>query len=453
MPSKYQMLFQEQADLATERVSLGKEASAILNVAKGDRKAEQTARFDAIETRINAIDERGAAIKGELAEVEKVREWERNAPPAVAPISNIHDRSLDMPWGLAYKGTKVAAAAAFGEQLQAISRARVGHALDPRLAQYMAVAQGAGENDPGDGGFLVGKDSISEIILTLTAGEVLSRVRRLPPLSPNSNGITINVIDESSRATGSRFGAVQGYWVDEGTAPTASRPKFHKIKLELKKVAALGYATDELLADARMLGLVMTQAFGEELRFLVEDAIIQGTGAGQPLGIVAHASTVSVAKETGQAASTIVYENILKMWARMYGRSRGNAVWFINQDTEPQLNAMSLAVGTGGIPVYLPPGGLSDSPFARLMGRPIIPIEYCPTLGTVGDIILADMSQYVFIEKDGVQQASSMHVAFTTDEMAFRATYRVDGQSSWRTTKTPFKGSALGPFVTLATRA
>ena len=117
-------------------------------------------------------------------------------------------------------------------------------------------------------------------------------------------------------------------------------------------------------------------------------------------------------------------------------------------------SAMSLGdCGTGGVPAYLPPGGLSDTPYARLKGRPVIPVEYCATLGTVGDIILADLSEYRLIDA-AMQNASSMHVAFTTNEMAFRVTYECDGQSRWKSALTPFKGSnTLSPFVALATRA
>jgi HK97 family phage major capsid protein len=115
---------------------------------------------------------------------------------------------------------------------------------------------------------------------------------------------------------------------------------------------------------------------------------------------------------------------------------------------------MSLAVGTGGVPVYLPANGISGAPFATLFGRPVIPVEYAATLGTVGDVVLADLSQYGLLTKGGIKQASSLHVAFTTDEMAFRATYRVDGQPLWKSTLTPFKGSATqSPTITLATRS
>ena len=145
----------------------------------------------------------------------------------------------------------------------------------------------------------------------------------------------------------------------------------------------------------------------------------------------------------------------MKMRSRLIGSSRANSVWYINQDIEPQLQQMTIAVGTGGVPVYMPASGLSEDGFDRLYGRPVIPIEYAATLGTVGDIVLCDPSQYILIDKGGVKQATSMHVAFTTEEQAFRASYRVDGQSSWANVLTPFKGTGntLSPWVALATRA
>lgn len=187
--------------------------------------------------------------------------------------------------------------------------------------------------------------------------------------------------------------------------------------------------------------------------FMTEDAVVEGTGAGQPMGYLNSPAVVSVAKETGQAAATIVKENIDKMWSRCWNRSRKSAVWLINQDCEPQLNSLNQAVGTGGQILYMPPGGLSAAPYSTLYGRPVIATEYNSAVGTVGDITLVDLSQYTIVDKGGVQMATSMHVAFDTDEMRFRITYRVDGRPMWNSPLTPFKGSATkSPFITLATR-
>jgi len=341
----------------------------------------------------------------------------------------------------------------FGEQLQAIAAASTpGNRPDERLYQVLA-ASGMNEGIGSEGGYLVESQFSSEIIRKIhEAGSLAARCRRIP-VAANANGLTIPTIDETSRADGSRLGGVQGYWSDEAATVTATKPKIGKIEMKLAKLFALGYSTDELLQDAAALGNVMTSAFAEELRFKLDDAIINGDGTGKPLGILQAACTVTQAKESGQAAGTVQYENVLNMWTRLWGRSRGNAAWLINQDIEPQLYSMSLAVGTGGSPIFLPGGGASDKPYATLFGRPIIPCEQCATLGTVGDIVLADLSQYLLIDKP-MQSASSMHVRFIYDEQTFRVVYRVNGQPTWSAALTPFKGSnSVSPFVTLATRA
>jgi len=150
----------------------------------------------------------------------------------------------------------------------------------------------------------------------------------------------------------------------------------------------------------------------------------------------------------------VVTQNIFKMWARMHPRSKSNAVWYINTDVTPQLYGLNLTVGTGGMPMYMGPGSLPNSPAGSLLGRPIVETEFNPSLGAVGDIVLADMTQYAFISRD-VQSASSIHVQFLTDQTVYRFVYRCDGQPKVSKPLTPYKGTSntLSPFVTLAERA
>ena len=341
----------------------------------------------------------------------------------------------------------------FGEQMAAIMRAGLpGGNVDPRLFN---AATGANETVPSDGGFLVQTDFSSEILKQVFETSVIaSRVRRIP-ISGNANSIKINGLDETSRATGSRYGGIRGYWADEAEEKTASKPKFRKIELSLKKLVGLCYATDELLEDASALEGVIRQGFVSEFGFLLDDAIINGTGAGQPLGVMNAGCLVSVAKETGQDADTLVFENIVKMYSRLFATSRQNAVWLINQNVEPQLFQMSMSVGTGGVPVYMPAGGISGQPYSTLFGRPVLPIEQCQTLGDKGDIILADLPQgYILAEKGGMKSDMSIHVRFIYDESVFRFVMRVDGQPVRAAALTPFKGSdTQSHFVTLNARS
>jgi len=212
--------------------------------------------------------------------------------------------------------------------------------------------------------------------------------------------------------------------------------------------------TNRLMQDASALEAVFGQAFSEEMSFVLEDSVINGTGAGTPLGILNSGAMVTVSKETGQPAGTILYENVKKMWSRMWARSRRNAVWLYTQDAEPEIFGMSFPVGTGGVPVFLPPGGVSELPFATLYGRPMLPVEYCATVGTSGDIVLADFSQYLMIRKGAMQADSSIHVRFINNENTFRYIYRTDGQPLWNSPLTPYKGSnTLSPFVKLESRS
>jgi HK97 family phage major capsid protein len=346
--------------------------------------------------------------------------------------------------------------ASFGEQMVAVMRASVpGGTTDPRL--YRAAATGLGESVPSEGGFLVQTDFSSELLNQVYESAIIASKPRRIPISGNSNATTINGFDETSRATGSRRGGVQVYWIDEADTITPSKPKFRRIELKLKKVAGLVYLTSEMMEDASVLASEANSAFVDEIGFTVDDVLVRGSGAGQPLGVLNAGCLVSVDKETGQKAGTIVTENVTKMYSRLFGSSRPNSVWYINQEIEPQLFTMSLAVGTGGVPVYMPAGGLSGQPYGTLFGRPVIPIEQCSALGTVGDIIFADYTRgYILADKGGIKTDMSIHVAFLTDQQAFRFILRIDGQPIRATVMTPYKGSASATqshFVALATRA
>ena len=335
----------------------------------------------------------------------------------------------------------------FGEQLMAAYRAAMpGGKVDERLSTR--AASGLNETTPSDGGFLVQQDFVTELLKrTYETGILASKVKKIP-ISTNANGMKINAIDEDSRANGSRWGGVQTYWEGEADELTASKPKFRQMELSLKKLTGLCYATDELLQDAAALEAVIRQAFAEEFGFKIDDAILSGSGEGEPLGILNSGAIVTVAKETSQT-ETITVENLIKMWNRLWSRSRANAVWYINQELEPYLYTLKI----GDKPVYIPAGGLSEKPYGTLFGRPVVPIEQCSAAGEVGDIILADIGQYLLIDKGGIKSASSIHVRFLYDENVFRFIYRVDGKPIWTKPLTPYKGSAtVSPFVTLAKR-
>lgn len=315
------------------------------------------------------------------------------------------------------------------------------------------AASGMGELSGSDGGYLVPPTFQSKIFERVYDENNL--LGKTDQYQASGNVMVFPRNNESSRATGSRWGGVRAYWVQEGSTVTASAPTFGQLRLQLNKLACLARVTEELIKDSSTaLESYLTKVFALEIGFAANNAIFRGTGAGQPLGLLNAPCTVSVAKETGQSAATVVAANIAKMWARRFALGpTGNYVWLINQDVLPQLYLMTLGIGTAGVTTFMPPGGQSSAPYSTLMGAPIMEVEFASTLGTVGDIVLVDLSQLVSISQ-GMQSMSSMHVYFTTDEQAFRTTFRLDVQPWQSSALTPFQGTnTQSPIITLATRA
>ena len=311
--------------------------------------------------------------------------------------------------------------------------------MDKRLLALKAT--GLNEGIPSQGGFIVPPLMASGILENMWGvGKLLSYFR---PVEISSNNMTFNAIDETSRAAGSRSGGIRGYWLAEAAQKTASKPAFRQVDLKLKKVAALCYATDELLDDATALESWITREVPNELRFMVEDSFINGTGIGMPLGILPAGCLVSA---TRTDASEVDALDLGRMWAARYPGAN-DYIWLINTSVMPQL--FSAVVGQS--PVYMPPGGLSGAMYGSIFGRPVIETEYNPYLGTLGDILLVSPSQYLAITNGGIQSASSIHVKFDYDETCFRFVYRIDGQPSWASAVTAFDGTAsISPFVALA---
>jgi len=322
-----------------------------------------------------------------------------------------------------------------------------------RCREHFKAIQGMSEVIGSDGGYTVFPEINSNIIdrtydnslWAMTDGYTVS-----------GNNITFLANAETSRANGSRHGGLRGYWMPEGNTVTATKPTLREVSLKLVKLGVVVYLTQELIDDTGVaLQQYITRKVSEEFKFMMGDSLINGTGAGQPLGILNAPSLVSVAKETLQGAATIYPENIAKMQSRFFAPNLPNMNWLHNQDIGPQMNLMTLGIGTSGQVVFMPPGGLSQAPYATLQGRPMLPTEFNATLGTQGDIIAADMGQILSITKGGIMQAASTHVEFLTQQLALLFTIRINARPWESAPITPYKGTSntQSNFVTLDTRS
>lgn len=331
-----------------------------------------------------------------------------------------------------------------GEFASAVRRAVRGN-VDDRLRIVAAAPSAYGNEDSGaDGGYLVPPAFSSRIYGYSLEQDALLPLTDQNPIAGNAMSFP------ADETTPWGTNGIRGYWEAEAAQATPTKPVLKRRELRLRKLFALVPVTDELLEDATALENYISRKTGESIRFKVNDAIIAGNGVGMPLGFANGSALVTQAKETSQTAATINAANVAKMFGRCLQASR--ATWIANHDAYNQFPLMVI----GQQPVFTPPTeGMKQFPMGNLFGRPITLQQSCSTLGTAGDLYLADLSQYVTITKQGgMRTETSMHLWFDYDITAFRVTFRIDGQPAVNAAASPKNGSVtLSPFVQLATRS
>lgn len=319
-------------------------------------------------------------------------------------------------------------------------------------SEIKQIQNAFGSSVPADGGFLIPEYLRSELLRVPLEGSVVRSRARVVPMETLS--VPYPTIDSTSNAS-SVHGGITGYWTEEGGTLTDSSPTFGRINLIAKKLTLYSEVPNELFQDSlATLEQFMNEAYPEALMWFEDVAFTEGDGAGQPLGYLNAPAAVSVTKEVGQDADTIVWNNIVKAYARMLPSSMSRAVWVANNDAFPELATMAQSVGTGGTAIWIGDGGGADAPPMRILGRPVIFSEKVPTVGDAGDINLVDFGYYLVGDRQAMQMSTSTEFRFNTDKTAMRLIERVDGQPWIQSAITPREGSnTLSPFVKIAARA
>ncbi len=329
--------------------------------------------------------------------------------------------------------------------------------LQPKLAKLQEIQNSYGSEEPGSGGFLIPEELRSEILQVALETAVMRPMATVIPMS--SARVPIPMIDDTSHQSSIRGGVV-GYWTEEAAGLTESQAGFGRVVLDAKKLTVYAEVPNELLMDAPAFEGFFSNTFPEAISWFEDVAFLTGTGVGEPQGYVNAPVAVQQAIETaqvGEAASTITWENIVKMFSRMLPSSLGRAMWVCSPDTFPQLATMALSVGTGGGPVWIGnmaggQGGASSPPLT-LLGCPIKISEKVGPLGTPGDVAFIDPKYYLIGDRMEMQVSASEHYKFANDKTAYRVVSRVDGAPWMKSPLTPKNGGpTLSPVVLLAAR-
>lgn len=442
MASRYKALQQQRADLNKQRKDyLSKLDSA--DATEEDKKGAQ------------AVIDQLKAVDADIAQLEALIESEK-AETAASRFS-VSDRIEKDPM----RGFRDAAD--FARAVRSASPGPQGGHVDQRLAairrtdlaedraqaggvQYGAAPTSYHEESHSAEGFMVPPAMRDEIYkLVFEADDILAAVS---PESTESNSVQY-LRDESTPwgATG-----IKAKWAAEASVMTPTKLATAAAQMQVHKLYAFVSATDELLDDAPRLRNRITEGAADAIVWTASEAVVRGTGAGQPLGWENAPCLITQTKEGGQVAATIVAKNLLKMYQRILGGPGARIAWYANRDIVAQLVDLKI----GNEPAWMAQNqGLRSAPEGMILGYPVRFSEHSKSLGTVGDIALVNLAgYYAAVKTGGVKFASSIHLFFDYGVEAFRWTFRVGGQPYLSAAVSPAQGSTTkSHFVVLETRS
>jgi len=279
---------------------------------------------------------------------------------------------------------------------------------------------------------------------------------RATVIPTTTDSLKVRRLVDSDRSS-NLFGGITFKWTEERGSKydAVSKPALGEVELNIHKLVGGCFVSNELEDDYGKFGQFMETAFGQAIRFVEDDAFINGTGGGMPLGILRAGCRTQV---TRNAVGLINWTDIANMAKRLLPRSWGSAVWLLNPDVIDELfEATAPAANQATV---------LDLSNRLLWGIPFIPTEKCQAMGTEGDIILADFSHGHYLIADREMRISaSRHVnyeyvllqvsetyGFITDETFWRVVLRVDGRPLLSTDIAPKRGANdLGMFIVLTT--
>jgi len=319
---------------------------------------------------------------------------------------------------------------------------------DPRLVYFKDEELGHEkkqlvENVGASGGFLVPTEFLAQ--LQSVMGEAAIVRPRATVIRMRRRQIDIPVLDQTGTTTGQAhwFGGMLCYWAEEASEKTITTAEFRKVTLAANKLIMYTRSSDELLDDSAIsLSDFLTGplGFAGAIAWQEDYAFFNGTGTGQPAGIINAGATVPVARAT---AGTFAYADLISMVEAFLPSATG--VWTITHRGMSNLMTVQDPVGN-----YIWQPNAREGLPAQLFGMPVVFTEKQPNVGTRGDVVLADWRYYLIGDRQATTVESTQYDYWRYDQTSWRAVHRVDGRP-WLSSPLSFQGGEqVSPFVVLS---
>ncbi|MFA6982304.1 MAG: phage major capsid protein [Patescibacteria group bacterium] len=265
------------------------------------------------------------------------------------------------------------------------------------------------EGTTGDAsGYLLPEDFKAEIIRELQDIVVMRQLCRIVPMKRNTMVIP------------SMTSSVQVYWTAENATKTTTTAVFAQKSLTAYKMAAILYASDELIEDSTEFDIVnlITSLFAEAIAQQEEYAFTRVNGTTQPTGLdtARSASTIATITAVGQD-----FDDIINLEYALPAKYSANAVFMCNRATVKELRKLK-----DGNQRYIWGEPVAVGQPSTLHGYPLYQNQWLPN----GHIYFGDFKRAYWIGDRGqmaVKVTNDSETAFTKDQTAIRVVERIGG--------------------------
>ena len=336
----------------------------------------------------------------------------------------------------------------FGDWLMCV-RKNDWRTLERKYQSYPTEGKSALNTAVGtQGGYLVPGEFLDRL-QTLASEDAVVRPRAtiIPMESRSVQVPCLDVTGKPTAGDSAFLGGIVARWTEEGGTINETEPLFRQVELTARELSGYSRVSNSLVADSAIgLEQLLLTLFGRAIAWHEDHAFLRGDGVGKPLGILNSGALVSVSRS---AANAFALADASAMLARLLpGWSTATTVWAMHPTVAGKLFQMT-ASGAGSSNIYL--DNARTKPAMVLFGIPVVVTEKLPALNSAGDVVLADLRHYLIGDRRQVEIAYSEHVAFTSNQGAWRFVARVDGQPWLRAPITLADASStLSPFITLA---
>ena len=276
---------------------------------------------------------------------------------------------------------------------------------------FRQVSNVLSEGVDANGGYLVPEEYDHRLIDILDEENVM---RKLGTRITTSGEHKINIAATKPAAA----------WIEEGGALTFGDATFDQIILDAHKLHVAIKVTEELLYDnAFNLENYIMQQFGKALANAEEDAFINGTGTGQPLGILAATGGADVGV-TAKSATAITADELIDLIYSLKRPYRKSAAFLLNDQTLAAIRKLKDNYGQ-----YLWQPSLQAGEPDRILGYAAYTSPYFPAVAAGKPAVAFGDFSYNNIGDRGTRSFAELKELFAGNGMVgFVAKERVDGK-------------------------